>query len=143
MKVDLRRVMSYIKNDLESNWGKIDFEYKTGDGRIDIAANLTLNHHDDDIRFIITVYEGGGTNFRAVFDKIEKTPGVLNLVNTFNKDNLAFSAFIRDDGYLELRHWYLCYCEEMLESYSNEILYRLAKLADDETLQKLTAYTHT
>ncbi len=142
MQLNLRRVMSYIERDLKTNWGKINFEYKTGDGRIDIAANLTLKNHDDDIRFIITVYEGGGVNFRAVFDKIEKTPGVLNLVNEFNRKNISYWAFVRNDGYLELYHWFFCFNEEVLKVYANEMLYRLCKLADDEDLIALTKYTH-
>ena len=142
MTLNLRRLMSYIRRDLQQNWRAIDIEYKTGDGKIDITANLTLKNMDDDIRFIITIYEGGGSNFRAVFDKIEKTPGVLNLVNEFNNSNISYWAFVRDDGYLELRHWFFCFNEDVLKSYANEMLWRLSKLADDSTLQTLTRHTH-
>lgn len=143
LKLNLTKIMGYVKKELKSDWKKLNFTYKHEKDEINVAASLTLNNHDDDIRAIINVYIGGGATFRAVFDKIEKTSEVLSLVNDFNDDNLFFKAFVRDDGYLELRHFMVCYDEKIFKDYSGEFLSRLAKLADNKILQKLTKLTHS
>lgn len=142
MDLNIKKVLTLVRKQLDKEWGKISFEYSTTKDEVNATANLTLNNHDDDIRAIITAYPGGGAVFRAVFDRIDKSPEVLNLLNDFNHDNPFFNAFIRNDGYLELRHFFICYEENMFKSYAGEFMTRLARLADDEYLQKLTRYTH-
>lgn len=143
MNLNIKKVLKLVQKQLDKEWENINFEYSTAKDEVNAATNLTLNNHDDDIRAIITAYPGGGAVFRAVFDRIEKSPEVLNLLNDFNYDNPFFNAFIRDDGYLELRHFFICYEENMFKSYAGEFMTRLARLAEDECLQKLTHYTHT
>ena len=142
MNLNIKKVLTLVQKQLDKEWGKISFEYSTAKDEVNATANLTLNNHDDDIRAIITAYPGGGTVFRAIFDKIDKSSEVLDLLNEFNCDNPFFNAFIRNDGYLELRHFFICYEENMFKSYAGEFMTRLARLADDECLQKLTRYTH-
>jgi hypothetical protein len=81
-------------------------------------------------------------NFRAVFDKLDKTNRSLDLVNTFNDNSLFFKAYIREDSYLEIDHTFFCYNEADLEDYSSEFMYKLANLSDNETLQAITKMTY-
>ncbi len=143
MDLNTKKVLVLMRRQLDKEWGKIDFEYSSSKDEVSATANLTLNNHDDDIRAIITAYPGGGAVFRAVFDKIEKTSEVMSLLNDFNYDNAFFKAFIRDDGYLELRHFFICFEANMFKSYGGEFMSRLARLADNEYLKKLTRYTHS
>ncbi len=143
MSLNIKKVLQMIRKEIEKEWSQLTFEYEVESDEVSASANLTLNHHDDDIRAIITAYPGGGCVFRAVFDKIEKTTDILNYLNDFNYDNPFFNAFIRDDGYLELRHFFVCFEEAMFKSYAGEFLSRLARLADNEYLQRLTQFTHS
>ena len=79
---------------------------------------------------------------RAVFDEIEKTPRVLALLNDFNCEHPFFTAFVREDGFLELRHFVFLSDENAINEYPSEFLIRLANLADSETLLKLTRFTY-
>ncbi len=142
MNVNLKKVLTLMQKQLNKEWDNISFEYSSAKDEVKATADITLNNHDDDIRVIITAYSGGGTVFRAVFDKIEKTTETLDALNDFNYDNPFFSAFIRDDDFLELRHYFICFEESMFKSYAGEFLSQLASLADDEYLQRLTSYTH-
>ena len=142
MNLNLKKIMSSMKKNLSKEWGKIDFDYKLEKDELTISANLTLNNHDDDIQVAINIYEGGGSNFRAIFDKLEKTEYTYKLVNEFNDDDPFFKAFIRNDGYLELTNFFICYEPDQLEAYGNEFLLRLAELADNEILKQLTRLTH-
>lgn len=140
--LNVQKVLQLLRKNLERDWAKLDFEYVSGKDEVRARASLTLNNHDDDIEAIIAAYPGGGAVFRAVFDKIEKTEAVLGLLNDFNNDDPFFKAFVREDEYLELRHFFVCYEEAMFKSYAGEFLARLAGLADNKILQELTLYTH-
>ncbi len=143
MKLNIRKAMTLVRKELERDWNKLTFTYKAErDEATAQATGVTLNNHDDDISVLITVYSGGGSVFRAVFDKIEKTNEVLALLQQFNYDDPFFKAFVRDDGYLELRHYFVCYEVNMFKNYAGEFMSRLAGLADDKNLQNLTRYTH-
>ena len=140
-KVNLKKAEACVMKEINKNWSKLTFEHEHDDNSADITANLTLNNHDDDIRVVINVYSGGMAHFRAVFDKAEPSADLLELINKFNAESVFFFAFLRDDGYLELKNIIAFYGEKMLTDYTGEFLSRLAQLADDETLQQITKYT--
>ena len=142
MALNLKKVLKTIEKELDKEWGNLDFEYSIEDDTATVTADLTLNNHDDDIKTMITVFEGGAAVFRAVFDEIEKTPRVLSLLNDFNCEHPFFTAFVREDGFLELRHFVFLSDENAINEYPSEFLIRLANLADSETLLKLTRFTY-
>ena len=142
MAFSINKALKFMERKLNSEWSKITFEYELEDDEASATANITLNNHDDDIRVILTVYPSSMCNFRAVFDKLDKTNRSLDLVNTFNDNSLFFKAYIREDSYLEIDHTFFCYNEADLEDYSNEFMYKLANLADNETLQAITKMTY-
>jgi len=43
---------------------------------------------------------------------------------------------------LELRHFFICYEENMFKSYPSEFMVRIAQLSENEYLKELTRYTH-
>lgn len=142
MGVNIKKIKAYLEKELSKKWANLDFECEYEKDSVTFAASLTLNNHDDDIRAIIEAYEGGGSLFRAVFDKIDLTEDVLRLLNEFNADDPFFKAYVREDGFLELRHFFVCYDESMFKSYASEFLIRLADMADNEILQALTENTY-
>lgn len=142
MAINIKRALTFLKRSLDKDWGKIDFKYsQESKDEIKATAEVTLNGFDDDIMLIINGYAGGGTSFRAVFDKIEKNPQTLALVNEFNDNNAFFKAFIRTDGYLELCNFFICFDECMYRDYGSEFLYRVVDLQKNDTMKKLSALT--
>ncbi len=142
MSIDLKKALKYCQKDLEKEWPNLDFEYLTnGKDKLTITANVTLGDLDDDIRIIIDCNSSGGFECRAVFDKLDKTDEVLYLVNKFNEDKLFFKLFVREDNYLELSHFFICYNEKTFKDYATEFLLRLLKLREDEIILRLTSIT--
>ncbi len=140
-KLNIRKVLRLMRQQIDTEWSKLTFEYCLDKEEVGAQAEVTLDNHEDDILVIIRVYAGGGADFRAVFDKKDKTPEILSLLNDFNKNNSFFTAFIRDDGYLELEHYFVCYEEAMFKSYAGKFLSKLANLSNNEDLQNLTQHT--
>ena len=142
MALNMKKAMAFLKKDLSKNWGKLDFEYTFEENGIKaVASDITLNGFDDNIMLIIRGYEGGGFVCRAVFDKIDKTPHALDLLNTFNDNSAFFKAFIREDGYLELYHFFVCYDVKVYKEYGSEFLCRAADLNKDDTMVELASLT--
>lgn len=142
MSLNIKRVMSFVKKELDREWSKIGFEYLVEEREALAAANISLSGMDDDIKIIISAYPGGGAVFRVIFDLIDETPAVLSLLNKFNSDSPFFNAFIGKEGYLELRHFFICYEENMFKSYPSEFMVRIAQLSENEYIRELTRYTH-
>ncbi len=143
MAYDLDLAKRYIQGALDTNYPKLNFEYKMEDETLNIMANLTLNNHDDKLMILISTFKGGMATFRAIFDKVIPADfkEAVVLANEFNQNDSFFKAYIRTDGYLELRNTIAFYDETMLGKYTGEFLSRLSKLATDETLLKLTRIT--
>ena len=141
MKLNLNNVMNLITNDLKK-WDKLHFESTITNEKVEAKAEITINSLNCNVMAVITVYSGGGTLFRAIFDKIEKTPKTLNLVNAYNSNGSFFKAFIRDDDYLELEHYFVCYEEHMLDEYASEFLVRLSDVTKEEEIRRLVSYTY-
>ncbi len=142
MGYDLDKAKRYIQGALDTDYPKLNFEYERKDNALNVVASLNLNNHDDEIRMVFNIYEGGMANFRAVFDKIERVDLVaLRLINEFNQTYSFLSAYLRKDGYLEIRNMMAFYDETMLGRYACEFMTRVSKLVNDETLLRLTRLT--
>lgn len=142
MTINLRNVLAYMKEDLRG-WDKINFEFTTTNDDVTAKADITINSINANVMIIIKAYSGGGAVFRAVFDKIEKTPRILSLLNDFNRSSAFFKGFIRNDDYLELEHYFVCYEEGMFRDYCSEFLVRLSNAAKEEELRRLVDYTYS
>ena len=139
---DLNLAKRYIQGALDTNYSGLNFEYEIKDNCLTVAASLTLNGHDDGVRMVFNVYEGGMASFRAVFDKIEKLDVVvLTLLNDFNRAYSFLKAFVRGDGFLEISNGMAFYDEKMLGKYTCEFMSRVSDLSKDETLKRLTSLT--
>ena len=143
MAYDLELAKRYIQVALDTNYPKLNFDYKMEEEVLHVSANLTLNNHDDRLMILISTFKGGMASFRAIFDKVvpQDLAEAISLTNEFNQNYSFMSAFIRKDGYLELRNVIAYYDEKMLGRYTGEFLTRLSNLAKDETLLKLTRIT--
>ena len=140
-KLNIEKALKYIKKDLDKHFSKISFEYEVDDDA-DIpmssaVADISINGLHDNIRVIVRAYEDGDVYFRAVFDKIKKTAEAYELANDFNECNAFFTAFLREDGFFELRHYFVCYEIDMLEEYSSDFLSNLIDLSEDDKLCRL------
>ena len=146
MALDVYKAMKYLKKGLTENWSKISFDFKIegeeDNERARATADVTLNGFDDDIHLVFTARSGSGVDFNAVFDKLDLTNEVMMLLNEFNENEFYFKLYVRNDGYLNINHDFICDDESMLEDYVGECLSRLADLSDDDIMQVLTAHTH-
>jgi hypothetical protein len=77
----------------------------------------------------------------VVFDKIEEDEDSLELVNEFNKSQPFFKAFIRNDGFLELTHFVVCYAEDIYKDYGSEFLFRIVDLQENDAMKVLGQLT--
>lgn len=148
MALDVYKALKHFKKTLAEDWSKINFnfEIKGEDDREQAwaTADVTINGFDDDIRLIFTAYSGGGVEFRAVFDKIDKTREVLELVHEFNRSTFYFKMFVReDDAYLEIKHAFICDDVDQLDSYISECLCRIVDMNENDIVKTLSAYTHS
>lgn len=143
MAYDLDLAKRYVQGALDTNYGKLQFDYKMEEEALHVTASLKLNNHDDKLMIVLNVYKGGMASFRGIFDKVvpEDLSEAIALANEFNQNYSFLSAYIRKDGYLELRNTIAYYDETMLGRYTCEFLSRLSDLAKDETLLKLTRIT--
>ena len=142
-RFDIDLIRDYIEDDIcDNGWDeKIDFEYEQDDETLTVSANVTLNNHDDDVYVEIYAYTGGSCSMRAVFDKLDKNLTTLNLLNDFNDSVNYFKAYVRDDGYLEIKHFFMVLDETSYQDCVGEFLSRLGGLADNEILQRITKLT--
>ncbi len=142
MAYDLQLAKRYIQGSLDTNYSGLNFDYEIKGNALNVTASLKLNGHDDGVRMIFNVYEGGMASFRAVFDKIEKLDlVVLTLLNDFNRYYSFLNAFVRSDGFLEIGNTMAFYDEKMLGKYTCEFMSRVSDLSKDETLKRLTSLT--
>lgn len=141
MAYNLSKIRGLIKKELKRDWKKLSFEYLLSKDELRVTTNLKLCYHEDDIQVIFHIYSGGMATYRAVFDKMDKNLETLNIVNDFNRTHTFFTAFVRSEGYLELRNAFAYFSEKHFQSCSGEFLSRLADLADDKYLKELTAKT--
>ena len=157
----IRRVYALINQDLKKNFDKNILQYETKlvkylnyigknevavfprrRAKVVIETNLQLKNYHGSVYVGITVYPDGGVVFRAVFDKIEKSYDTLNLVNAYNGNNPYYSAFIRDDGFLELRGYTVNDVTNRYKSYISEQIFRFVDGMSDDFLIQLLRYTY-
>ena len=141
MSINLKKAAAAIKKGL-GEWSSLTFEEKWDDGSVTfVASGVSLKEHDDDISICIDAYESGSIVFRAVFDKLSKTPKVLEYLNAFNEEDIFFRATVTGNGYLDLRHFFLCFDEDVLADYSSILLSRLIDASKRPVMKLLTAIT--
>lgn len=139
---NILRVERAVRNYLQDAWSGLTFKFESEKDEFRAVADLTLKRLDADVTLIIAVYEGGMASCTAVFDKINKTTEVFNLINDFNASKPYFQTYIRNDGYLVLRNMFGIYGgEETVADHVGEFMSRLAKLPDDRGMQALARLT--
>lgn len=144
MALNMKKALAFLKKDLEKKWSKLGFAYKLDGDELEAkASEITLKGFDDDVMLLIRGYAGGGFVCRAIFDKIDKTPQTLELLNAFNDSSAFFKAFIREDGYLELSNFFICYDEKVYKEYGSEFLCRVVDLQENESMLQLSALTQS
>lgn len=145
--INLTRVKNNIVNSLRSQYdlsfeGKIE---KDSDGGqyVKLTHSLTHSSYKGGIFCKILVFPSGSLSVEFVFDKIDETPEVTQLLHDFNYESAFLAAYVRDDGYL-LVHYNVAYLDESemwdnirrsLNSLSNEDI--------EKNLQQLTRLTYS
>lgn len=147
MELDVYKALRQFKTTLTRDWTKLTFECEIkGDGDREracaTASGVSLNGLDDDISIIISAHKFGLVQFRAVFDKIDATNEVLNLVHEYNRTAYFFKMFVREDGYLEIGQCFICYDIADIDDYLGECMARLANVNKNDIVKTLTQYTH-
>ena len=148
MEFDVYKALKQFRATLTKDWAKLTFDYEIkGDGDKEKAAatatGVSLNGLDDDITIIFSANKSGVVQFRAVFDKIDATNEVLNLVHEYNRTAYFFKMFVRDDEYLEIQQSFICYDPIDIDEYIGECMARLINTNKNELVKTLTQYTHS
>ena len=79
----------------------------------------------------------------ATDDKIAAPAGkkVKSVKKKNEKAKMSFfTAFLREDGFFELRHYFVCYEIDMLEEYASDFLSNLVDLSEDDKLCRLAEH---
>lgn len=148
MEFDVYKALKQFRATLTKDWTKLTFDYEIkGDGdkekAVATATGVSLNGLDDDITIIFAANKSGVVQFRAVFDKIDATNEVLNLVHEYNRTAYFFKMFVRDDEYLEIQQSFICYDPIDIDEYIGECMARLINTNKNELVKTLTQYTHS
>lgn len=141
--MNLKKVQKEVSK-VFKDWLDIEFTMKDGCLRGDL--NFTIKGCDDDVSGMLLFYE---RTDRAVFffffDEIEKNSHTLDLVNAYNANDNALTAYIDEDPEngtsLILHHICLVTDDSMVGDYTREVM---NELLDDDALKDLIAITeHT
>ena len=143
VQYDLNIIRRYIEQDIKDcGYNKeFNFEYEFDDESLQITAATDLGNLDD-MYIIITANKGGGCSMSVVFNKVDETTKSLEILNSFNLNNSYFKAYIADNGYLVIKHFYITHDEESYTDCVGEFLYRAKKLPDDNDVQKLYSLSY-
>lgn len=141
--MNLKKVVK-ILNKVFKGWG-IDFNVdikrlNNGVQKVEATADLTLKGHDDDIYACFSFYENGMCEYLFTFDKLEKNIETLNLLSDFNTEALWFKAYI-DGEYLRLSNVAFNMKEDIVETYTDRVLEKMADDLVKEYLSPLTQLT--
>ena len=138
VQYDLNIIRRYIEQDIKDcGYNKeFNFKYELDDESLQLTATTDLGNLDD-MYIIITANNGGGCSMSLVFNKVDETTRSLEILNSFNLNNSYFKAYIADNGYLVIKHFYIIQDEESYTDCVGEFLYRAKKLPDDNDVQKL------
>ena len=120
----------------------INFEDTIEEDGITITASVTTKSYDDGIFIRIVAYESGTLHCFAVFDKIERSTRVYELLDEFNASNSWFSAYIskiNDKEFLEL-HYAVIKCENTMNAVYNVERF-FDYLVDEDIVKKLKPLT--
>lgn len=100
--MNVRTVYNYVAGDISN----LEFEIKevTDDKIIFISEHVSCDDYDDDVYMKIVAFKSGYFHVFLTFDKLEKNFYNYDLINEFNAASSTGSAYIREDGYLELHY---------------------------------------
>jgi hypothetical protein len=138
MAVNLQAFSIGIKEKMSG----ITFDDKIEDDKITVTASVTTKSYDDGIFIKIVAYESGTLHCFAVFDKIDRSTRVYELLDEFNASNSWFSAYIsriNDKEFLEL-HYAVIKCEDTMNAVYNVQRF-FDYLVDEDTVKKLKPLT--
>ena len=132
---------------LDSKWSKLGLDYEEKDDKLCITGSVSSESYDDGIYIDATLYENGNLCMTFVFDQIEPTIKVYDLINSFNDHVGYLKAYISQRGQKE----YLAIDYYVRENSSEldaveEFSYALLKVVDDSVIKYLapiTNYTHS
>lgn len=133
-----------ILKELKSILPTLDFKAElSDDGQILIisAYNCSLKGLDDDIAIFLECSTGGMAYLELIFDKINKTSFVLELINQFNLSQRYFRCYIGEDNYLILDNNFAIYNEKEFNNQVLEFLSRAVNLKENPVFQQLTMIT--
>ena len=132
---------------LDSKWSKLGLEYEQKEDKLNITGSISSKTYDDGIYIDATLYDSGNLCMTFVFDQIEPTMKIYDLINSFN-DNVGYlKAYISQRGQKEFLaiDYYVRENPSELDA-AEEFGYALLKVVDDSVakyLSPITSYTHS
>jgi hypothetical protein len=142
MAFKMTKALAILKKSLDKSHGHLTFEYKVEEDVAQASASINVADLDDEVSVFYDIYANGIYTFRAVFDKIEKTPENLALLNDFNGGRNGLCGFIRDDGYLEFDYTAPLFAEKDIQKQGSFILNVLIACAEgSEEVRQLAKIT--
>ncbi len=131
---------------VDSKWSKLGFDYDTKDDRVTVKGTINTKTYDDGIFVDALFYESGNLCMTFVFDQLDSTVQIYELINKFN-DNVGYlKAYIterNDKNFLAIDYYVLN--NETEEVAAEEFSYALLKVVDESVskyLLPITEFTH-
>lgn len=131
---------------VENNWNKLGFDYDIKENKVTVNGTISSKTYDDGIYIDASLYDSGNLCVTLVFDQIDPTIEVYQLINTFN-DNVGYlKAYITErseKNFLAIDYYVLNNATE--EIAQEEFSYALLKVVDESVskyLLPLTEFTH-
>ena len=67
---------------LDSKWSKLGLEYEEKEDKLNITGSISSKTYDDGIYIDATLYDSGNLCMTFVFDQIEPTMKIYDLINS-------------------------------------------------------------
>ena len=141
---NLQIIESTLKNELMSEWSKINFEYTFEENYFKATATITLNTCDDDIFLSLAFWGTGIYRCVAIFDKIELSLPVARYINKLVcdeniEDNLMI--YIDEDDYLTVSRMGALYDCNNCGDIASDFIISFINLTEKPEFKVLTDFT--
>ncbi len=140
--INLKKAQKELTKLLVKQLG-LDFEFGLGEDRLTAKNSVSIDGYDDDVFISFVVFKSGSYGVDFVFDKIDRTPQALELLQNFNENSVWLAAFIRDDGYLVLRYNVMQLSDDDVVQNTESVMQKLISPEIREVLTPLTRLTYS
>ncbi len=136
--MDLEKVQGILTQFCQNN--NLNFEIKVDEKKICMQGYMRFEQIDAEGFCSFSFFKSGMAYYNILFDNIDTTPIVLELLNIFNTKTFLF--FATADEYLTLDHTVFILREDDIYQYTASILDELSDTDTVNTLKPLIAQTY-